>query len=442
MDKQTFTRTVTQSIIIQLAMLHLLQSSHYRIAGRVEGPRALSLNLQIRQQAVSKFSKLPVKDFSLGCRQALRVDDPLPIRITDGPDGTLSIEIAKPQMLWIDDIPASMLDSMGQGLVVPVGVDASGTVATLDFANPLTPHGLVAGVPGSGKTNELLAVVRSLARQNDPRDVRFIFVDASTKRGRDFRPLARLAHRACEPITDLAVAEQAIAWALGEMARRGDQDYDTPHIFIIVDEIIDLLNQNPDLANPLARISLSGRALGVHLILVAHNPTKENIKNRDLAAYAPTRLVGKVADDTAARVATGLSRSGAEGLTGSGDMLYINPARSASLVRIVGPLVTRQDIEALPRADHVAEINFGGLELITSVEKMRGRPADPVDWGQVGRIIGYLADCHREHRQPKSASTLGKELSPMWSEAKMQRHMEAAKRAYVGLLDYERSKKR
>jgi hypothetical protein len=114
-------------------------------------------------------------------------------------------------------------------------------------------------------------------------------------------------------------------------------------------------------------------------------------------------------------------------------MLYINPASNQLVKRIIGPLITAQDIEALPRADMVPEFSFGH-ELAGASGRQPGRGSDPFDYERIGELVGYLATCYHRREQPRSASTLGKALSPMWNQQKMERHLQVAKKIYLGML--------
>lgn len=437
MDVQQYAGLMVRAIVTQLATANLNIDRHYRIVNMVDAPRCVRVEVQVNHSCIQQFGEARGRtwQFSQAIRQVTRSDEPLPVRFTNGPNGTVALEVAKPKELWVT-VPVSAIRPK-TGVIVPVGVGADGQTEVIDFANPITPHGLVAGVPGSGKTNEMLALVRFLALQNTPAEVKFLFIDVSMKRGYDFTAFARVAHRADDIITDPERAAEALRWTVGEMERRGEMGYNTPHLFLFIDEVIDLVQQKPEITPSLVSITRTGRALGVHLVLVAQNPSKNNLRNRDIVAYVPTRLVGKVADHWGASIATGQAGTGAEQLTGSGDILLVSPAQE-SIKRIIAPLVTTADLAGLLMADTIEPFEFAAETKLTTAdsrwtEPKRGRPADAYDWEKVGQFAVYLARCRQAGQTPLAPSTLGRGMTPMWGADKVKRHLRVAEKVYTGI---------
>jgi S-DNA-T family DNA segregation ATPase FtsK/SpoIIIE len=187
----------------------------------------------------------------------------------------------------------------------------------------LTPHALIAGTTGSGKTNVQRLIVYDLALQNAPADVQFLLID-TRKRGSGWAPFAGLPHLAHPIITDDVTAARALGWATAEIDRRAAERRNTPRVFIGIDEAQALLEQEA-LIRPIVDIAGTGREFGVHLIAATQNPTAKQLGDITLKRNLSARLVGKVDGATAAHVATGQEGTEAHKLTGAGDMLLVTP---------------------------------------------------------------------------------------------------------------------
>ena len=85
------------------------------------------------------------------------------------------------------------------------------------------------------------------------------------------------------------------------------------------------------------------RAVGIHLVLATQRPSVDVITGL-IKANIPARLSFRLA--TRADSRTILDAMGAEALLGRGDMLYLPPG-TARMMRIHGPLVTEEEIDAV-----------------------------------------------------------------------------------------------
>ena len=199
---------------------------------------------------------------------------------------------------WRDNNPVN-------SLAVPVGVGNGGEPFNLDLHEKFQgPHGLVAGMTGSGKSEFIITFILSLAVNYHPNEVSFILIDykggglagafEDTEKG------IRLPHLA-GTITNLdgsAIKRSLISiqselrrrQALFNEARRisGEGTVDiykyqkmyragllaepVPHLFIISDEFAELKAQQPDFMEQLISAARIGRSLGVHLILATQKP--------------------------------------------------------------------------------------------------------------------------------------------------------------------------
>lgn len=188
-------------------------------------------------------------------------------------------------------------------LQTPVGVNADGDLFYLDLHEKAHgPHGLIAGMTGSGKSEFIITFVLSLAVNYSPEDVAFILIDykGGGLVGAFDNEQYRLPHLA-GTITNLdgTVVIRALLSIQSELRRRqkifnearqavheGTMDIykyqkfyrngvvsePVPHLLIIADEFAELKSQEPEFMSQLISISRIGRSLGVHLILATQKP--------------------------------------------------------------------------------------------------------------------------------------------------------------------------
>lgn len=184
-------------------------------------------------------------------------------------------------------------------LEVPVGVDTFGELFMLDLHEKYHgPHGLVAGMTGSGKSEFIMTYILSLALNYHPYEVAFILIDY--KGGGMAKAFEKLPHTA-GIITNLdgAAVNRSLASIQSELKRRqaifveagnkvGESNVDIykyqklyrqgivekplQHLFIISDEFAELKTQQPEFMEQLISAARIGRSLGVHLILATQKP--------------------------------------------------------------------------------------------------------------------------------------------------------------------------
>lgn len=191
-------------------------------------------------------------------------------------------------------------------LQTPIGVDSYGGLFTLDLHEKFHgPHGLVAGMTGSGKSEFIITYILSLAVNYHPDEVAFILIDYKggglTGAFEDSDRGVKLPHLA-GTITNLDGAavkrslisiqselrrRQAIFNKARKVANEGTMDIykyqqlyrdkvvsePVPHLFIISDEFAELKSQQPEFMEQLISAARIGRSLGVHLILATQKPS-------------------------------------------------------------------------------------------------------------------------------------------------------------------------
>ena len=191
-------------------------------------------------------------------------------------------------------------------LEAPVGVDSNGSLFMLDLHEKAHgPHGLVAGMTGSGKSEFIITYILSMAINYDPDMVSFVLIDykGGGLAGAFYNSETgiRLPHLA-GTITNLDTVEikRSLASIESELKRRqrlfneardktnestiniykyqklyyeGVVKEPIPHLFIISDEFAELKSQQPEFMAQLISTARIGRSLGVHLILATQKPS-------------------------------------------------------------------------------------------------------------------------------------------------------------------------
>ena len=151
----------------------------------------------------------------------------------------------------------------------------SGTVYSPFLRLAERPHLLIAGATGSGKSVTVNGLITSLIMTQSPARCRLVLIDPKKVELSDYRPLPHTARYASET----ADMVRALSWSIEETDRRfsamqahGVKEYTGPHLYVIVDELADLMTTNKKECLPLLqRLAQIGRAARVHLIACTQN---------------------------------------------------------------------------------------------------------------------------------------------------------------------------
>jgi S-DNA-T family DNA segregation ATPase FtsK/SpoIIIE len=241
----------------------------------------------------------------------------------------LTVEMSRPDAEPVRLLPLLRSLSHIPPLTACLGMAEDGRPLLLRLPSPDVAHVLVAGATGSGKTELMRALIISLALNNRQSKLQIALIDPKR---RGFAPLAGLPHViaevASEPGAILALLRKLVA----EMEQRDRENVSSPHIVVAVDELLDVLTldsvgrnrrgASKEIEQALTRIAQRGREAGLHLVAGAQKPSSAAVGPM-LKANFPTRLVGHVGSSEDARVAAGLSGTGAEKLAGRGDFLAV-----------------------------------------------------------------------------------------------------------------------
>lgn len=264
--------------------------------------------------------------------------------------GQLLLELAKPAAAR-RPLAAARLESLAPPAptAVCLGLASGGLPLWFDLADPRSPHAVIGGTTGSGKTVLLKWLIARLAIQNDPADLRLLLVDlAKSFELIDLVHLVHLVH----PIVDTPIeAARVLAWVMAEVERRRANGNIRPRLIVVIEEVADLLAVNRGLGDTLARLCQIGRGLGIHVVATTQQPGAASL-GRALANF-PVRIIGRVVSSTIAYGAAGRARTDVDRLIGNGDFVYIAAGASA---RFQAPLPDGRTWSRLPRAEVVATL--------------------------------------------------------------------------------------
>jgi len=254
-------------------------------------------------------------------------------------------------------------------LEVAVGKDITGKAVFLDIAT--TPHLLIAGATGAGKSSGINCIITSLLMRTTPDQVRLILIDPKQVEMGQYQ---RLPHLLTQPVTNPKKAANALGWAVKEMERRYDvlsavgfrditgynaavaagaippppgvdpdeSPYEhLPFIVVVVDELADLMMvAGRDVEESITRIAQKARAVGIHLIVATQRPSV-NVITGVIKANIPARMAFAVSSQMDSRVI--LDQQGAEKLVGKGDLLLL-PGGTSVPNRIQGSFVSEEEV--------------------------------------------------------------------------------------------------
>ena len=247
-------------------------------------------------------------------------------------------------------------------LTVWLGKDVEGDVVSLDLAT--TPHLLVAGTTGAGKSVSLNVMLTSILLGATPHEVRLLLVDTKQV---ELNHYESIPHLLAPVIQDAGAATRALGDLVAEMERRYAEMSDArvrnldqlnaarvaagrpalPRVVCFVDEFADLMLHAPE-AVELAVVELAqkARAIGIHLVVATQSPRADVITGI-IKANIPARAAFAVASGLESRIV--LDCNGAELLGGQGDMLL--RLTGCDPRRLQGAFVTEAEIaEVVARA--------------------------------------------------------------------------------------------
>ncbi|MBU3703891.1 MAG: DNA translocase FtsK [Ilumatobacteraceae bacterium] len=352
---------------------HLLESSlashgvDTRLVGMTVGPTVTRYELELGSGV--KVARVTSLDRDIAYAMAatdVRILAPIPGRSAIG----VEVPNTSRQLVSLGDLMTSPeAKAATHPLDVAVGKDIAGRAVFMNLAT--TPHLLIAGATGAGKSSGLNCIITSILMRTTPDQVRLILIDPKQV---EMGQYGRLPHLLTQPVTNPKKAANALGWAVKEMERRYDllvevgfrditgynAAYDRgdlvpdpgtereferlPYIVVVVDELNDLMMVAArDVEDSITRIAQKARAVGIHLIIATQRPSV-NVITGVIKANIPARMAFAVSSLTDSRVI--LDRPGAEKLVGKGDMLLL-PGNTNVAQRVQGSWVTEEEVRAV-----------------------------------------------------------------------------------------------
>lgn len=225
--------------------------------------------------------------------------------------------VQRPQMLKLEEYWHN--NAPEQGMAVPIGIRKTGELFLFDIHEKCYgPHGLIAGMTGSGKSEMVQSWILSMAVHFPPEAVSFVLIDF--KGTGLLMPLKNLPHLAGS-ISDLdtSIGRNLIALE-NELTRRktlldqyhvnnisayrkllcqGKVSEPLPYLFLVIDEFAEFKVRFPDFMQVVNRVFAIGRTLGVHIILLTQKPA--NVVDDKMMANTRFRWCLKVASSADSR---------------------------------------------------------------------------------------------------------------------------------------------
>ena len=221
-------------------------------------------------------------------------------------------------------------------LAVPIGEDRFGGLVTLNFSSSNSPHLLVAGTTGSGKSEALNTILFGLTKHYKPTELQLILVDP---KGTELTPFENSIYLRGSIGWDDQDSIILLKEAVDEMQRRYllfrqhgkrslveynsvvDSSEQLPWWLVVLDEYADLTHDpqsKKDIEAELKRLAQKARAAGIHVIIATQKPSAEVIST-NLRSNLPAQLALRVKSAIESRVV--IDEAGAENLNGKGDAL-------------------------------------------------------------------------------------------------------------------------
>nr|WP_267506582.1 DNA translocase FtsK [Borreliella afzelii] len=323
-----------QSIILQETLKEF--NINAKLIDIIKGP--VVTMYAVRPDKGIKLSKITSISDNIALRLAairVRIIAPIPGREAVG----IEIPNKKREFILISEIIDSKEFKGDFRIPFALGKEISGENIVFDLVN--SPHLLIAGATGAGKSVCVNSLIASIIFSKSPDEVKLIMIDPKIVELKLFNDIP---HLLTPVITDVKRALEALRWCLDEMERRyvlldnllvrdissynkkiKDENLNLmilPYLVIIIDEFADLiLSARKDLENLISRLAAMARAVGIHLVLATQRPSVDVITGV-IKANFPSRISFMVASSMDSRIILG--SSGAEKLLGKGDMLYIS----------------------------------------------------------------------------------------------------------------------
>lgn len=362
--KKVNTKANEENITSNIKLLEQVLSD-FDIYGKVVeahvGPTVTQYELEIKSGTkVSKILSLS-KEIALAlAAKDVRIQAPIPGKSTIGID--IPNKVTTPVSLRevLAAVPKEKEDSK---LLAVLGKDIMGNPRWMEVNK--TPHLLIAGATGSGKSVCVNSVITSILMRSKPDEVKLVMVDPKKV---ELSMYNGVPHLLAPVVNDPKKASIVLKKIVEEMEHRYDLLSETgtkniegynrkmqskidagdsnakklPYIVVLIDELADLmLVAAKEVEDSIMRITQMARAAGIHLIVATQRPSTDVITGV-VKANIPSRIAFTVSSSIDSR--TILDMTGAEKLIGKGDMLFL-PMGEGTPTRIQGSFVSEEEVQ-------------------------------------------------------------------------------------------------
>lgn len=326
------------------------------------GPSVTQYELEIKSGTrTSKITTLHSEIALALAAKDVRIQAPIPGKSTVGVEIPNKVNSGVGFREIITNIPK---EKQTNKLTVALGKDIMGMPRYCEINK--TPHLLVAGATGSGKSVCINCILASILMRTRPDEVKLIMVDPKKV---ELSMYNGIPHLLQPVVTDPRKASVALQKVVAEMMDRYDKFEDSktkniesynaylekknknlpdesklpllPYIVVIIDELADLMVvARNEVEDSILRITQMARAAGIHLIVATQRPST-NVITGVIKANIPSRISFAVSSQIDSR--TILDMGGAEKLLGKGDMLFL-PMGESIPQRIQGAFISEEEI--------------------------------------------------------------------------------------------------
>lgn len=316
---------------------------------------------------------------------ALAVGAPSVLITRKGASIAIAIPNKERTVVSYDSCLHSLMRDTNCNLPIMLGVDTKGIEKHIDLID--SPHILIAGSTGAGKSVLLAAIISGLATTKSKNELKMMLVDTKQLDLTLFADLPHVVEVAdnVEKVHALFTRLMAIVRQRTEKMKgvaRNLHEYNAisptplPYYVVIIDELADVIGEDNSLAKSglepvagyeritrrLQALTQICRAVGVHVICATQRPSVKIITG-DIKANFTTRIALRL--PTGADSRTILNEYGAESLLGKGDMLVESPCFD-QITRFHGPFVSMAHIaNVLINCDSIRD-SYRGMSEVTS----------------------------------------------------------------------------
>lgn len=232
-----------------------------------------------------------------------------------------------------------------EGMYIPLGM-SNGRVVPLDLSDPNTPHLLIAGTTGSGKSVMMNWIISYIIDNYEWDEAALVLVDPKLVEFQAYEeaknllwPIANDTAEAVQVIRDLRVVAKDRYAKMKELKIKKHEQTGWGHIILVIDEFAELIMNVPEIQEDIIGIAQIGRACGVHIIMATQSPHREVVTGL-IKSNLPAKMVFRVTTTAASMVA--MDSSEATKLRGKGDFIFTGHGEQD--IRAQAPFITDDEI--------------------------------------------------------------------------------------------------